>query len=111
MAIKVETTVKVQDISEFSWGTVARCSHAHRAKNDSGEWETKSYTNVDVVLPSDAVVQKGDRIKVEGYVSAVAAYNKKDGSLGSTMRVNADSVTVENFESTSSAPQIEDAPF
>jgi len=111
MAIKVETTVKVQDISEFSWGIVARCSHAHRAKNDSGEWETKSYTNVDVVLPSDAVVQKGDRIKVEGYVSAVAAYNKKDGSLGSTMRVNADSVIVDNFESNTPSPLEENVPF
>lgn len=110
MAIKVETTVKVQDISEFSWGTVARCSHAHRAKNDSGEWETKSYTNVDVVLPQDAVVQKGDRIKVEGFVSAVAGYNKKDGNIGTTLRVNADSVIVENFES-STAPSSADAPF
>lgn len=110
MAIKVETTVKVQDISEFSWGIVARCSHAHRAKNDAGEWETKSYTNVDVVLPDDAVVQKGDRIKVEGFISGVAGYNKKDGNIGTTLRVNADSVIVDNFES-SSAPASADVPF
>lgn len=108
MAIKVETTVKVQDISEFAWGTVARCSHAHRSKNDSGEWETKSYTNVDVVLPSDAIVQKGDRIKVEGFVSAVAGYNKKDGNIGTTLRVNADSVIVDNFESSTASA---DVPF
>ena len=110
MAIKVETTVKVQDISDFSWGTVARCSHAHRAKNDAGEWETKSYTNVDVVLPADAVVQKGDRIKVEGFISGVAGYTKKDGNIGTTLRVNADSVIVDNFESSSATPSA-DVPF
>jgi hypothetical protein len=107
MALKVTTTVKVQDISEFAWGTVLRCSHAHRVKSDSGEWETKSYTNVDVV--SDGTpVQKGDRITVEGNISSVVGYSKKDGTIGATMKINAQSILVDNFEG---AKVTEDIPF
>lgn len=110
MSIDVSTTVKVQDVSEFSWGTVLRCSHAHRAKNDAGEWETKSYSNIDVVTSPDlGVFQKGDRIIVQGYATGIAGYNKKDGTIGATLRLKATQIDL--APAYEEATQKQDIPF
>jgi single-stranded DNA-binding protein len=93
MAVKVSFEGYVNEVKQFSWGSVAKVSHSQRAKNDAtGEWETVGKDYFDVTLPEGAVVDEGQIVAVEGTLK-VGTYEKRDGSTGVALKVRAQSVT------------------
>lgn len=122
MALNIEFEGYVNEVKDFSWGTVAKVSHSQRAKNDAGQWETVGKDYLDVTLPQGVVVSEGTVIKVKGTFK-VGTYAKKDGTTGVALKVRAQEVApVERGHREASAsfsapsgwtevPAAEDAPF
>lgn len=93
MAINVNFEGYVNEVKQFSWGTVAKMSHSQRAKNDAtGEWETVGRDYFDVTMPEGATATEGDIVRVEGTLK-VGTFDKKDGTTGVSLKVRA-----QNFE-------------
>lgn len=92
MAINVVFEGYVNEVKTFGWGDVARVSHAQRAKNDAtGQWETVGKDYFDVTLPAGAAVSEGSVIQVTGTLK-VGTYDKKDGTVGISLKVRAQEV-------------------
>lgn len=112
MAIEITTTVFVNDIKPLDFGWVLKCGHPHRYKDDQGDWSTASTTYVDVIIRKSKFEEfkdyvnlgAGTRINVKGY-GKPTAFEKKDGSLGSTLQM--EPVEISLVEKTADV----DAPF
>ena len=112
MAIEITTTVFVNDSKPLDFGWVIKCGHPHRYKDDQGDWSTASTTYVDVIIRKNKYeefkdftdLQSGTRINVKGY-GKPTAFEKKDGSLGSTLQLEPTEISL--VEKTADA----DAPF
>lgn len=104
MAINITVEAYVNEVKQFSWGTVARMSHSQRAKNEAtGEWETVGRDYLDVTLPEGATATEGDILRVEGTLK-VGTYDKKDGTQGISLKVRAQSVDKVMRSGTVAAP-------
>lgn len=95
MAIEIKFTGFINEVKELDFGYVIRCSHAHRYKTEDGDWNTASYTNIDMIIRKDKASEFGDlitaeegsRVTVSGYGKPVA-YLKKDGDPGTKLQVD-----------------------
>lgn len=94
MAIQVSVTGFLQEVKEFSWGTVVELAHPNRKKNEAGQWETISTDYIDVIIDSkDAAnyshitsAAKSTRLTVSGNLKW-NAYTKRDGEPGAKMKI------------------------
>jgi len=115
MAIEISATVFVNEVKTLDFGWVLKCSHSHRFKNDQDEWETASYTNIDLIINKRnaeefmelTTLESGSRISFTGYGKSVA-YLKKDGTPGSSLSVEPTSYEVLTKHVTQ---QLDTAPF
>ena len=92
MALNIEFEGYVDSVKVFGWGTVAKVTHAQRAKNDAtGEWETVGKDYLDVTLPQGVEVTENTKVRVKGTFKT-STYEKRDGSTGIALKVRASSV-------------------
>ena len=94
MAVKVTVEGWIHERKDFAWGTVLVVTSDVRAKNAStGQWETVGKEYIDVTVTPDHLSAIGDDklISVTGSFKATA-YQKKDGTLGVQLKVNAQEV-------------------
>lgn len=91
MAIEVKFEGFVNEVKQFSWGTVIKVAHSRRAKNDAtGEWETVGKDYFDVTLPDgEPTPAEGSIIRVVGNLSKVDTFEKRDGTTGVALKVRA----------------------
>jgi single-stranded DNA-binding protein len=122
MAIQVSVTGFMQEVKEFSWGTVLELAHPNRKKNDAGEWETISTDYIDIIVDSKdkaayaniLSAPKSTRIAVKGNLKW-NAYTKRDGEPGAKMKIYP--TELELVDAVSTVKQvlkpldISDAPF
>ena len=97
MALNIEFEGYVNEVKQFSWGTVAKMSHSQRAKNEAtGEWETVGYDYLDVTLPEGADAPGENSIARVAGTFKIVTFEKRDGSTGVALNVRAQSIeTVE----------------
>lgn len=94
MSINLQATVWKNDTKEFSWGTVLKCAHPNRRKNEAGDWETVSTDYIDIVIkPEDKEQFSGfilapvsTRMTVSGKAK-FKTFTKSDGSAGISIDV------------------------
>lgn len=95
MAIEIKFTGFLNEVRELDWGYVVRCSHAHRYKQEDGDWATASYTNIDLVIRKDKAgeytdllaADEGSRVTVMGYGKPVG-YLKQNGDVGTKLSID-----------------------
>lgn len=112
MALEIEFEGYVNEVKDFTWGTVAKMSHNRRKKNEqTGDWETVGKDYLDVVLPKGETVKEGSLLKVGGTFT-VDTFEKRDGSTGVAIKVRAEYVQpVERNFRPSTVTKPEDMPF
>ena len=93
MALNIEFEGYVNEVKQFSWGTVVKMAHSQRAKNDeTGEWETVGKDYLDVTLPDGVAAPDENTIaRVKGTFK-VATFEKRDGSTGIDIKVRASEI-------------------
>jgi RPA family protein len=92
MAIKVEFDGWVNEVKVFDWGTVLKVSHDQRSKNaQTGEWETtgKDYFDITVTPEQASAVSAAKVIHVVGNIRKIETFEKRDGSVGVSVKVRA----------------------
>jgi len=91
MALRIEFEGWVNEVKDFSWGSVLKMSHNQRAKNDAGEWETvgKDYIDVKVSHDRALVIPDAKIVRVFGTFK-LETYTKRDGTQATAIVVNAD---------------------
>lgn len=103
--IKNEAIVKItgwlNDTKSFDWGSAGKVSVDVRKKTDEGKWETVDRVTYDVTF--EAGFPNAERVTVEGRITGLNVYEKRDGSTGVSVKVRANSVVA--------ATDKEDAPF
>jgi hypothetical protein len=95
MAIEIKFTGFINEVKTLDFGYVVRCSHAHRYKNEDGDWSTASYTNIDLIIRKDKsseytdllAAEEGSRITVTGF-GKPGAYLKKDGDPAAKLTID-----------------------
>lgn len=119
MAIEVTTTAFLNEVKEMDFGYVVKFSHPHRYKPKDGDWTTASTTYIDFVLQKAKAAEfadllqapEGTRVQFTGF-GKPTSFQKKDGSLGSTLKVDITVYEILDAKGTTSLNQlIEDAPF
>jgi len=111
MAIEINTTVFINDSRPLEFGTVIKCGHPHRYKTEQGDWSTASTTYIDIIVKNSKLKEfeeflhlpSGTRINVKGYGKPVA-FEKKDGSLGSTLQMEPTEISLVEKQEDSEAP-------
>jgi single-stranded DNA-binding protein len=88
MALSITFDGFVQETKSFDWGTVAVVTHANRAKDDQGNWQTVSRDYIDVTLPEGIVATPDTRVRVTGTLK-VDAYVNKNGEGKPRLKVRA----------------------
>jgi hypothetical protein len=103
--IKNEATVKVtgwlNDPKNFDWGSAAKVSVDVRKKTEAGTWETVDKVVYDVTW--DNTFPDAKQVTVEGRISGLNIYEKRDGSTGVSIKVRAERVMAA-IEKDESAP-------
>lgn len=103
--VKNEATVKVtgwlNDVKVFDWGNVAKVSVDVRKKTPAGTWETVDKVVYDITY--EGAFPDAKQVTVEGRVSGLNIFEKRDGTTGVSIKVRADKVTP--------ALDKDDAPF
>lgn len=93
MALNIEFEGYVNEVKQFSWGTVAKMSHSQRAKNDAtGEWETVGKDYLDVTLPEGADAPEENSIARVAGTFKTSTFEKRDGSTGIAIKVRAHTI-------------------
>lgn len=95
MAIEIKFTGFINEVKELDWGYVVRCSHAHRYKQEDGDWATASYTNIDLVIRKDKAgeftdlltADEGSRVTVTGFGKPIG-YLKQNGDVGTKLSID-----------------------
>lgn len=88
MTLKIEFEGYVNEVKSFDWGTVASVSHAQRAKNANGDWETVGKDYIDVTLPEGVSTIENTKVKVIGSLKP-DAYTNKNGEAKPRLKVRA----------------------
>ena len=84
--IQMETTVFVNKKVSLDFGTVLKCAHPHRYKDESGNWQTASTTYIDVLIRNEKKAEfselleaeEGARISLSGHGKPLG-YTNNDG--------------------------------
>ena len=93
MALNIEFEGYINEVKQFSWGTVAKMSHSQRAKNDAtGEWETVGKDYLDVTLPEGVAAPAENSVARLTGTFKTSTYEKRDGSTGVAIKVRAHSI-------------------
>ena len=87
--IQMETTVFLNKKVELDFGTVLKCAHPHRYKDDSGNWITASTTYIDVLVRNDKKaafgellsLAEGTRIQLSGHGKPLTYTNQEGKQL------------------------------
>jgi len=99
----VQVTGWLNDVKVFDWGQAAKVSVDQRKQNAEGNWETVDKTVYDVTF--DGSFPDSKQVTIEGRITGLNIFEKRDGTTGVSIKVRAESVTaVENTKS-------EDLPF
>jgi len=112
--IQMEATVFVNKKVELDFGTVLKCAHPHRYKNESGEWTTASTTYIDVLIRNEKkgdfaellASEDGARVSLTGHGKPLSYTNTEGKTLVGLQ------IEPHEFEIQSAGKQSnEDAPF
>ncbi len=96
----VTVTGWLNDAKTFDWGSAAKVSVDVRKQNAAGEWETVDKLVYDVTY--EGAFPDAKQVIATGRIVGVNTYEKRDGSVGVSIKVRATDV----------APAEEtDAPF
>lgn len=102
----VVVTGWLNDTRAFDWGTVGKVAVDQRRKNDAtGQWETVDKLVYDVSF--EGIFPDSKQVTVNGRITGINTYEKRDGSSGYSIKVRAESVEVAEESELVTA----DAPF
>lgn len=87
----VTITGWLNDAKVFDWGSAAKVSVDVRKQNDAGVWETVDKLVYDVTFSGSFPDAK--QVTVEGRITGLNTYEKRDGTTGASIKVRAESVT------------------
>lgn len=88
---KVTVTGWLNDTKAFDWGNVAKVAVDQRRKNDvTGEWETVDKLVYDVAY--EGIFPDAKQVTVNGRITGINTFDKRDGSTGVSIKVRAESV-------------------
>lgn len=99
MAIEIKFTGYVKEVrsgvgSNGKPWALAKVVHNQVKRNaDDTAWETVGRDYLDVFLPASVVPAEDDRVEVVGKLKT-STFDKKDGTKGISLSVNAESVTI-----------------
>lgn len=96
----VTITGWLNDAKTFDWGSAAKVSVDVRKQNTAGEWETVDKIVYDVT--TEGTIPDAKQVTVIGRIVSLNTFEKRDGSIGASVKVRADSVI---------AAEENDAPF
>lgn len=96
----VTVTGWLNDAKTFDWGSAAKVSVDVRKKNDAGVYETVDKIVYDVTF--EGAIPDAKQVVVTGRIVSLNTFEKRDGSIGASVKVRADQVI---------AAEENDAPF
>lgn len=100
----IAVTGWLNDPKTFDWGSAAKVSVDQRKQNEQGQWETVDKTVYDVTF--DGFFPDAKQVTVEGRITGLNVFQKKDGTTGVSIKVRAQSV-----KPAEAVIDTEDAPF
>ena len=111
--IQMETTVFVNKKVSLDFGTVLKCAHPHRYKDESGDWKTASTTYIDVLIRNEKkgdfadllATEEGARVALTGHGKPLS-YTNADGKTLVGLQIEP-----HEFEVMSAVKAEEEAPF
>jgi hypothetical protein len=113
--ILMETTLFLNKKVTLDFGTVLKCAHPHRYKNDAGEWTTASTTYVDVLIRNEKksewsellAAEEGAKIMISGHGKPLG-YTNNEGKQLVGLQIEPHTAEV---QTTSKSKEIDEAPF
>jgi len=111
--IQMETTVFVNKKVSLDFGTVLKCAHPHRYKDESGNWQTASTTYIDVLIRNEKkgdfadllAAEEGTRVALTGHGKPLGYTNNEGKQLIGLQ------IEPHEFEIQSAGKAEEEAPF
>ena len=113
--ILMETTLFLNKKVTLDFGTVLKCAHPHRYKNDAGEWTTASTTYVDVLIRNEKksewsellAAEEGAKIMISGHGKPLG-YTNNEGKQLVGLQIEPHTAEV---QTTGKSKEIDEAPF
>lgn len=113
--ILMETTLFLNKKVTLDFGTILKCAHPHRYKNESGEWTTASTTYVDVLIRNEKksewsellAAEEGAKILISGHGKPLG-YTNNEGKQLIGLQIEPHSAEV---QTTGKSKEIDEAPF
>jgi len=90
----IQVTGWLNDVKSFDWGSAAKVSVDQRKQNAEGQWETVDKTVYDVTF--DGAFPDSKQVTVEGRITGINIFEKRDGTTGVSIKVRAESVNAVN---------------
>ena len=111
----METTLFLNKKVTLDFGTVLKCAHPHRYKNDAGEWTTASTTYVDVLIRTEKksewsellAAEEGAKIMISGHGKPLG-YTNNEGKQLIGLQIEPHTAEV---QTTGKSKEIDEAPF
>lgn len=113
--ILMETTLFLNKKVTLDFGTILKCAHPHRYKNDAGEWTTASTTYVDVLIRNEKksewsellAAEEGAKILISGHGKPLG-YTNNEGKQLIGLQIEPHTAEV---QTTGKSKEIDEAPF
>jgi len=86
----IQVTGWLNDVKSFDWGSAAKVSVDQRKQNAEGQWETVDKTVYDVTF--EGAFPEAKQVTVEGRITGLNIFEKRDGTTGVSIKVRAESV-------------------
>ena len=90
---QIELTGWLNDVKEFQWGRALKVAVDQRKQNEQGDWETVDKTVYDVTTNDSTPLENVKQVTIVGRITGTSTFQKRDGSMGSAIKVRADSVS------------------
>lgn len=90
----IQVTGWLNDVKSFDWGAAGKVSVDQRKQNAEGQWETVDKTVYDVTF--DGAFPDSKQVTVEGRITGINIFEKRDGTTGVSIKVRAESVNAVN---------------
>ena len=111
--IQMEATVFVNKKVSLDFGTILKCAHPHRYKDESGNWQTASTTYIDVLIRNDKkadfadllATEEGARVTLTGHGKPLGYTNNEGKQLIGLQ------IEPHEFEIQSAGKAEDEAPF
>ena len=115
--IQMETTVFLNKKVQLDFGTVLKCAHPHRYKNESGEWVTASTTYIDVLIRNEKkaewsellAAEEGAKLLLSGHGKPIG-YTNNDGKQLIGLQIEPHHAEVQT-SSRNKVEELDEAPF